>query len=85
MARDLGLNSKKFGGLANTKQKPWKAPLPEFIEELYFKHFKKRRPETIRSIEQIVSDSNRKKEQRRARKQTATPSQQPREDALPPQ
>jgi hypothetical protein len=33
MAREL-LNPKKFGSLANTKQKPWKAPLPEFIEQM---------------------------------------------------
>jgi len=76
MARELGLNPKKFGGLANTKQEPWKAPLPEFIEELYFKHFKKSRPENVRSIERIVSDSNRKKAERRARKQE-TPQSQP--------
>jgi len=36
MARELGLNPKKFGGLANTNQEPWKLALPEFIEELYF-------------------------------------------------
>lgn len=36
MARELWLNRKKFGGLANIKQEPWKLPLPEFIEELYF-------------------------------------------------
>ena len=77
MARELGLNPKKFGGLANTKQEPWKLPLPEFIEELYFKHFKKNRPDNVRSIEQMVGDSARKKEQRRVRKQTATPSQPP--------
>ena len=41
MARELGPNPKKFGSLANTKQESWKLPLPEFIEELYFKHFKK--------------------------------------------
>jgi hypothetical protein len=39
MARELRLNSKKFGSLANITQELWKAPLPEFIEELYFKHF----------------------------------------------
>ena len=65
IARELGLNPKKFGGLANTKQEPWKLPLPEFIEELYFKHFKKRRAEHVRSIEQMMSDDSRKKEQRR--------------------
>jgi hypothetical protein len=31
----------------------WKAPLPEFIEELYFQRFKKSRPENVRSIEQM--------------------------------
>ena len=44
MARELGLNPKKFGGLANHRQEPWKAPLPQFIEDLYFKRFGKRRP-----------------------------------------
>ena len=28
MARELGLNPKKFGKLASSKQEPWKAPLP---------------------------------------------------------
>jgi hypothetical protein len=38
-------------------EEPWKSPLLEFLENLYFKRFEKRRPETIRSIEQIKSDS----------------------------
>jgi hypothetical protein len=40
VARELGLNPKKFGRLANHKQEPRKLPLPIFIEELYFKRFK---------------------------------------------
>ena len=47
MAKELGMNPKKFGSLANHKQEKWKAPLPEFIEELYFKRFKKERPDAI--------------------------------------
>jgi hypothetical protein len=82
MARELRLNPEKFGGLANTKQGPWKAPLPEFIEELYFKHFKKRLPDKIRSIALRVSNSNRKKAERRARKQTAPQPKPPGEDTL---
>ena len=31
---ELGLNPKKFGGLANHRQEPWKTPLPGFIEEI---------------------------------------------------
>ena len=67
MARELGLNPKKFGGLANTKQEPWKLPLSEFIEELYIKHFKKNQPENVRSIEQMVNDYNKQKQERRTR------------------
>ena len=74
MARELGLNPGKFGSLANTRQEPWKLPLPEFIEQLYFKHFGRNRPENVRSIEQIVRDANRKKAERRARKQTQPPA-----------
>lgn len=50
MAKELGLNPKKFGGLANHKQEPWKAPLPDFIEELYFKRFKKEKPDTVKPL-----------------------------------
>ena len=42
MAKQLGLNPKKFGGLTNHKQEPWKEPLPEFIRSLYEKRFGKR-------------------------------------------
>ena len=44
MARELGLNPKKFGGLANHRQEPWKLPLPEFIAECYRKRFHRERP-----------------------------------------
>ena len=44
MARELGMNPKKLGKLDNHRQEPWKAPLPQFIEDLYFKRFGKRRP-----------------------------------------
>jgi hypothetical protein len=68
MGRELGLNPKKFGSLANTKQEPWKLPLPEYIEELYFKHFKKSRPDSVRSIEQVVRDYRKKKQEHRMRR-----------------
>lgn len=68
MARELGLNPHKFGKLANEKQEPWKKPLPEFIEEIYFKRFKKRQPDVVRSIEQLVQDQREKKEERKTRR-----------------
>ncbi len=69
MARELGLNPKKVGGLANHKQQPWKAPLPDFIEYLYWQRFRKEKPDNVRSIEQIVADNEQKKAERKARKQ----------------
>ena len=41
MAKELGLNPKKFGGYANHKQEPWKEPLPAFIRHLHEKRLKK--------------------------------------------
>ncbi len=68
MARELGLNPKKFGGLANHKQESWKLPLPAFIEEIYFKRFNKERPDNVRSIEQMVKDKAARKTQRKEAK-----------------
>ena len=56
MARELGINPKKFGSLANHHQEPWKEPLSDFIESLYFKRFNKEKLENVRSVEQIVKD-----------------------------
>ena len=82
MARELGMNPKKFGSLANTNQEPWKLPLLEFIEELYFKHFKKNKPDNVRSIEQMVKDYNKKKIERRDRRLKEKESQQSGRDLI---
>ena len=68
MARELGMNPKKFGKLANHKQEPWKAPLPLFIEHCYFKRFGKERPDDVQSIEQRIKAIEQKKAARRAQK-----------------
>ena len=69
MARELGMNPKKFDKIANHKQEPWKAPLPVFIEDIYFKRFGKRRPENVKSVEQIAKKKEKKKAERRKLKQ----------------
>jgi len=68
MARELGLNPKKFGGLANHRQEPWKLPLPQYIEHLYFKHFGKQKPDIVISIEERVRQIAAKKLARREAK-----------------
>lgn len=80
MARELGLNPKKLGHLDNHAQEPWKQPLPDYIEELYRKHFGRARPLVARSLEESVRREAAKKAARRERKQvraTATPPPPP--------
>ena len=68
MARELGLNPKKFGGYANHRQQPWKRPLGEYIEHLYLKRFKKDKPERVLSIEEQAEEIRRKQAEKKARK-----------------
>ena len=54
MARELGMNPKKLGKLDNHDQEPWKMPLRQYIEHLYFKRFRKERPDEIPCIEEKI-------------------------------
>ncbi|MBF0584852.1 MAG: hypothetical protein HQL80_11555 [Magnetococcales bacterium] len=60
MARELGLNPRKFGGLDNNRQEPWKKPLPQFIEDIYFKRFKKTKPDQVRTVEEVAAARQKK-------------------------
>jgi uncharacterized protein YchJ len=68
MARELGLNPKKFGKLSNHRQEPWKLPLPQFIAHLYRKRFSKDRPDVVVSIEEKARQKAAKKAARREAK-----------------
>lgn len=74
MARELGLNPAKLGGIDNHRQQPWKLPLPAFIEELYRKRFGKERPDVVMSIEERARAAAAKGAARKARKAEATKS-----------
>jgi hypothetical protein len=39
MAKELGMNPRKFGKIAPNRDERWKAPIGEFIERLHFKRF----------------------------------------------
>jgi hypothetical protein len=69
MARELGLNPKDFGKMANVRLEPWKAPLPKFIEELYFKRFHRYQPQRVIPIEDVAKAFERQKEERRIERQ----------------
>ena len=56
MSRELALNPDKLGKIDNHKQEVWKAPLPEFIEESFYKRFKKERPDVVKTLKQILKE-----------------------------
>jgi hypothetical protein len=62
MARELGMNPKKLGGMANHKQELWKMPLPQFIEHRYQRQFGKEMPDDVRSIEKKMAEKRARKE-----------------------
>jgi hypothetical protein len=79
MARELGMNPAKLGKIDNHKQEPWKVPLPQFIEELYFKRFGKTFPEAVLSIEERCRRDAAKKAERRIARKRAVDSAPTRE------
>jgi hypothetical protein len=68
MARELGLNPRKLGGLDNHDQEPWKSALPAFLERLYRKSFGRDRPEVVRSIEETIRHAAANKAEKREAK-----------------
>ncbi len=68
MAHEMGMNPKKFGKKDNHDQEPWKMPLRQYIEHLYFKRFGKKRPDVVISIEERVRRDEEKKARRREAK-----------------
>jgi hypothetical protein len=68
MARELGINPRRLGGLDNHRQERWKLPLPLFIEELYRKRFGRARPEFVLSIEEHARQQEKKRAEKREAK-----------------
>ena len=68
MARELGMNPRKLGSLANEGQEPWKLPLPEFIAECYRKSFGRSQPQHVRSLEEVVQAEKTRRKEKKAHK-----------------
>ena len=66
MARELGMNPGKLGGIDNHRQEPWKAPLPEFIQHLYRKRFGRDAPLDVRPLEERARQAAVRKAEKRA-------------------
>jgi hypothetical protein len=68
MARELGLNPAKLAKLDNHRQEPWKAPLPQFVEDLYAKRFGRERPDVVTTIEETARLAKRRRAERATRR-----------------
>ena len=73
MARELGLNPDKLGKIDNHRQESWKAPLPQFIESIYFKRFK-REEQIMAEMEAKKKLQKEKKEERRKQRALSSDS-----------
>ena len=51
------------------KQESWKTPLPQFIEEIYFKRFKKDTPKIVKPLKQILKELEIKKQKKKKEKE----------------
>ena len=84
MARELGMNPKKVGSIANHRQERWKAPPAVFIEDLYWRRFGRKRPEAVMSIEQRAAAQSQRTAEHRAASATRHAADDPKapEDRL---
>lgn len=67
MASELGLNPDKLGKIDKHKQETWKAPLQQFIEEIYYKRFKREASETVNPLKLTMAEQEKKKKIKRER------------------
>ncbi len=70
MARELGFKPDSLRKIDNHKQEPWKTPLPQHIENLYEKRFKREKPEVVKSLKRQLQDYVAKKEAKKKAKDT---------------
>lgn len=69
MARELGFNPDNLRKLDNHKQELWKEPLPQHIENLYYKRFGKETPDIVKPIAQLLKEEKLKKEKQKKEKE----------------
>lgn len=56
MARELGFKPDSLRKIDNHKQEPWKTLLPQHIENLYEKRFRREQPEVVKSLKQQLQE-----------------------------
>ena len=71
MARELGFKPDSLRKIDNHKQEPWKTPLPQHIENLYEKRFKRELPEVVKPLKQQLQEDAANEPPKRKRKMPA--------------
>lgn len=70
MARELGLNPRRIGGYAGNEKDPDRPSVGEVIETLFVKRFRKAKPDSVQTIEQLAEAHEEKRAERIATKRT---------------
>ena len=80
MARELGFKPDSLRKIDNHKQEPWKTPLPQHIENLYEKRFKREQPEIVKSLKQQLQEDAAKRAAKRKSKDARRKAAQEQDD-----
>ncbi len=83
MARELGFKSDSLRKIDNHKQEPWKTPLPQHIENLYEKRFKREKPEVVKSLKQQLKEDAVKRAAKKKAKDARRKAEQQSENQEP--
>jgi hypothetical protein len=54
MAIELQLNPNKLGHLSSNRSEPWKLPLAQFLETIYFQRVHRTAPERVVSLDSLL-------------------------------
>ena len=83
MARELGFKPDSLRKIDNHNQEPWKTPLPQHIENLYEKRFKREKPEIVKSLKQQLKDDAAKRAAKKKAKDERRKAEQQSENQEP--
>lgn len=68
MARELGFKPDSLRKIDNHKQEQWKVPLPDYIESLYEKRFKREKPLIVKPLIEQLREYKLMKEKKKKEK-----------------
>ena len=83
MARELGMNPKGLGGFVPNEKQPGKMPLPQYIEMLYAKQFRRPEPKVVKTMEELAAEHLQRRAEKKALKLASLGDDDSRENTSP--